>query len=70
MPYKDYDGVKPLPQTSREAYTREKERYDLIHVRLEKTMGTALRGKSSTSGVSQAELIRTYIEWGLENDGG
>lgn len=35
----------------------------------EETMAAVL-ARVKQSGFSMSELIRTYIEWGLENDGG
>lgn len=40
----------------------------MFFVQTNDEMMAAVRARAAKSGVSMSELIRTYIEWGLEND--
>jgi hypothetical protein len=51
-------------------YQRAKELWAYQMVRLDHDDAKALRELAKRKGVAVAELIRTYVAWGLENDYG
>jgi hypothetical protein len=50
-----------------ERYARQKARWHYQLVRLDRDDLPALRAMAGKQNVSVAELIRTFIAWGLEN---
>jgi Ribbon-helix-helix protein, copG family len=52
----------------RRAYNLAKQRWRYQMVRLDHDDAEALRALAKRDGTTVAELIRTFVAWGLEND--
>lgn len=55
-------GRKPNPNRDRHG------RYKAVTARIEAVDMVQLRANAKKKGISLGELVRTYIEWGLENE--
>lgn len=69
MPLKD--PVKQKAYMKRYWATRRadgKPHAPMFYVQTDDKTMAKVRARAAKSGVSISELIRTYIEWGLEND--
>ncbi len=56
------------PQQRHEKHLREKELWAFHNVRYAKEDFAALVRMAAKRKVSAGELVRTYVEWGLETD--
>lgn len=53
--------------SNRERYQRARELWYFKMLRIDKADKIPLKEMSEQKGISEAELIRTFITWGLEN---
>lgn len=53
----------------RELYVRSRERWTYKTLRFDKETWDDVQEEASRRNLTQNELVRIYVEWGLETDG-